>query len=215
MLSALAVFGRKYLFEIIAVICFLVFMGVVVYVVQNWCNHACRTAKVEAEEAKVALLTCTQAKEKEMAFYLEQRAEWQRQVDEQKAAIEKALKEKTEIVEQKRRSFNQIFKETKKNEASIKQRVEANVRPSDVVVAPLGLVREYNAAVASGPGAAKGDSGSQVEGADPVGTLGTAGTFEALAVAEALIGNVLKYNELSARCTSLMELVKELENARK
>lgn len=211
MIPALLGFGQKYLFEIIAVVCFVAAAGLVVWKAQNWCNHACREAKVALTEATTGLNKCIEDAEKAKTFYLEQNAEWQRQVNEQRAAIEEAKKVKEAIVTQKRESFNKIFKESKTNETESKARIRADIRPADVVSAPTALVREYNAAVASGPGSPQGNRGSEVSGQDPVGTLGSTATFDAVAVAEALIGNVYKYNQLAAQCTALMEIVKELE----
>lgn len=212
MLELFIGFGRKYLFEIIAVVCFVAAAGLVVYKAQNWCNHACRTAKVELTEVQASLATCQTDKAKEMSFYLEQVAQWQKQVAAQLAAIEEAKKNKEEIVEKNRRSFDQIFKEKKKNEAQSKERVVAEIRPTDVVTAPTALVREYNAAVAASAGLATGNSGSEVgvpQGAP--GTLGEIGTYDAVAVAEALLANLYKYNQLALRCNTLVDIVKELE----
>ena len=211
MWTAVATFASKYLFEIIAAVCFAVFIGVGVYVVQNWCNHACRTAKVEATEAKAALASCKDEAGKAMAFYLDQQSKWEAQVAEQKREIEAAKAKKAEIVNKNRKSFENLFKEKKTSETQSKARVVAEVRPTDVVTAPLALVREYNAAVAASPGAAQGDSGSSVPGANPTSLVGEVGTFDALAVAEALLDNLYKYNQLALRCNTLVDIVKELE----
>jgi hypothetical protein len=147
-----------------------------------------------------------------MDFYFQQREGWQKQVDAQNAAIEAAKQDKVEIVEKNRKSFDQIFKENKKNEQKSKQRVSVEIRPTDVVTAPVALVREYNAAVAAGPGASSPDGGSKVGlPKDPVGTPGEVATFDAMAVASAIIDNVHKYNQLSLRCDTLVDIVKELE----
>lgn len=212
MLELFLGFGRKYLFEIIAIVCFIAAIGLVVYKAQNWCNHACREAKVELSEAQGKLTACTDQAAKDKEFYLQQQAQWQKQVDEQNAAIEAAKQQKAEIVEKNRRSFDQIFKENKKNEQQSKQRVTAEIRPTDVVTAPTALVREYNAAVASRSGAPRADGGSKVGlPKDPVGTVGEVGTYDAMAVAEALIANAYRYNQLALRCDTLVDIVKELE----
>jgi len=212
MWTAVASFAGKYVFEIIAAVCFAVFIGVVVYTVQNWCNHACRTAKAEAVTAKAELAQCKAESGKALAFYLEQVAKWEAQVAEQRREIEAAKVQKAEIVDKGRRSFEKIFKEKKTSEQQSRTRIAAEVRPNDVVIAPLALVREYNEAVAASPGAAQANSGSEIGiSKNPASLVGEVGTFDALAVAQALLDNLHKYNQLAVRCNALVEIVTELE----
>jgi hypothetical protein len=207
-----AALGKEYWKQIVGGIALLLVLGYSVYAAQNWCNHACRVAKVELAEAKEALDVCKAKAAKDEAFYREQQASWEKQVANQKKAIGTAKKKKAEIVEKGRKSFDNIFKENSKNEQESKARIAVAVRPADVVTAPLALVREYNEAVAASASIAEGGSGGPVGAAgNPIDLAGEVGTFDAMAVAEAVVENVHKYNQLALRCNTLIDIVKELE----
>lgn len=212
MLSTLLLFGRKYLFEILIGVAALLAAGYATYKAQNWCNHACRTAIIERDEARANLTKCQENAEKEMAHFLTERAGWQKQVEDQAKAVKKAKAAKAKIVDDNRRKFDDIFTERKKNEAQSKERIVAQIRPSAVVTAPSALVREYNEAVANGTDASTGGRRAEVRiPNDSAVLVGEIESFDAVAVAEALIGNVHKYNELALRCDTLVEIVKQLE----
>lgn len=212
MIALILGFGKKYLIEILMVVGALILLGGVVYKAQNWCNHACREARVERDEAKAALKTCQDKSEAEMAHYLNERATWQKQVDEQAAAVKTAKEAKAKIVDTNRRKFDEIFTERKKNERKSQERIVAQVKPTAVVVAPVAIMREYNEAIANGASTATGGRSPEVGLSNDSAVLaGEVATFDAVAVAEAVVGNIHKYNELALRCDTLIDIVKELE----
>lgn len=204
-------FLKKYVFEIIAVVAITAAVGIVWYNVNNWCNGACKDAREEKHDLEVELATCAVNAQKQLELYNAEREKWVKEVERMNEEIAALKSRNEEAVKQSRRKFENIFKEQKKNEQRQKERVAVQIRPTDTVVAPLALVREYNESVASSFGPS-GDSGGKVwVPEDSSSLVGKVGTFDAVAVAEALLDNLNKYHKLAARCDALVDLVLQLE----
>lgn len=204
---------KKYLFEIIAVVCITAAVGVVWYNMNNWCNNACQKAQKEVVAVNKKLDAESKARLRDRELYDQEVAKWTAEVEKQKREIERITRARKQEAEKARRRLEDIFKETKRNEEQAQARIKAEIRPVDVVVAPLALVREYNEAVASA-NATLGGGGNP--GWLPEGTgdlIGKTGTFDALAVATALVRNIQAYEKLVARFDVLVKYVRQLEGA--
>jgi hypothetical protein len=218
MWGALVSFGVKYLWEIIAAVCLVSAIGLVYWKAQSWCNAACREQRILVQECDIVLKKTNELLAKERAerakdkqYYMEQQALWQRQVDDQLAEIENVKAANQAIVEKHRKPFSDIFKRNTQNEQKAQVRINSNIKPSDVVTAPLALMREYNEAVARAP-AAKGSGGGEGRlSSNPTGAEDQVATFSALAVTETLVENVNRYNQLALKCDALVDIVVDLE----
>lgn len=135
---------------------------------------------------------------------------WNKMVDNQSLELEKAKREKEEIVARNLKEFFERKKAEETNRSKREDEIKANIKPTDTIVVPSVFERLYNDTV-KGSHLANGDSGNIQVPKDRPSTLGETKTFDATAFTQVIIRNLGEYNSLALRCSKLIDVVIELE----
>jgi F0F1-type ATP synthase epsilon subunit len=157
--------------------------------------------ELKNEKTAAALMKETYTKEVER---------WEEQLTAQINALKKSKKEKEDIIQKNRKSFDELYKRFSQNEQKLRTALAAALNGADIVV-PRKFIGLYNAAVANRPDSSDVDGGAVEVSPDSTRVLAEVATFDAVAFSEVVIGNVLEYHRLAQRCDALVDIVIDLE----
>ena len=148
----------------------------------------------------------------EQSFKIEQ-ASWVAAVQKQQKELEALEKKKQEVITKYVTVYKDKIKEIYINKKETTDEIKATITPNDVVIVPSAFVSVYNHAIeGSRLATSTGDSPRPEDARYSSGTIGQTTIFDATAFTEVVKGNVDTYNELAARYSKLVDLVKEIES---
>lgn len=139
---------------------------------------------------------------------------WQAMVDKQQNDLDVLSKKKQEVITETVTIYKDVIKRVEVQKKETTNAIQANIRPTDIVTVPNGFVGVYNSAV-EGSRIASGEpnKGSKEVPPNSSGIVGKTTLFDATYFTEVMKGNIDIYNEVAARCTMLIDLVKNIEKA--
>jgi hypothetical protein len=137
---------------------------------------------------------------------------WKTEVTKQQVELEELNKKKQEVVTKTVTVYKDVAKKVETIKKETTNEIKASIRPTDIVTVPTGFIGVYNSAI-EGSRVATSNQGKQEVPINPPGVVGKTIVFDATSFTEVMRGNVEVYNEVAARYSALIDLVKGIEKA--
>ena len=159
------------------------------------------------KEMQVNYLSCKESFTTEVT-------KWRSEVTKQQQELEDLNAKKQQVITKTVTIYKDVAKKVEVQKKETTNEIKASIRPTDIVTVPLGFIGVYNSTI-EGSRIATGNEGKPEASASTPGVVGKTAVFDALTFTEIMRGNVDVYNEVAARYSALIDLVKGYQEAQK